>query len=48
MRSAGITHCAAKKSIEENERDWKIYFGIDPSDSKKQPAAEQKGFWWEK
>lgn len=23
----------AEKSIEENERDWKIYFGIDPSDT---------------
>lgn len=23
----------AKKSIRENERDWKIYFGIDPSDT---------------
>ena len=38
----------AEKSIQENEKDWKIYFGIDSSDSKKQPAAEQKGFWWEK
>ena len=38
----------AEKSIKENEKDWKIYFGIDSSDSKKQPAAEQKGFWWEK
>lgn len=25
----------AKKSIEENEQDWKIYFGIDPSDTDK-------------
>ena len=25
----------AEKSIEENERDWKIYFGIDPSDTDK-------------
>ena len=23
----------ARKSIRENERDWKIYFGIDPSDT---------------
>lgn len=23
----------AKKSIKENEQDWKIYFGIDPSDT---------------
>ena len=23
----------AKKSIEENREDWKIYFGIDPSDT---------------
>lgn len=23
----------AEKSIEENEQDWKIYFGIDPSDT---------------
>ena len=23
----------AEKSIKENERDWKIYFGIDPSDT---------------
>lgn len=38
----------AEKSIKENEKDWKIYFGINSSDSKKQPAAEQKGFWWEK
>ena len=25
----------AEKSIEENEQDWKIYFGIDPSDTDK-------------
>ena len=25
----------AKKSIRENEQDWKIYFGIDPSDTDK-------------
>ena len=25
----------AEKSIRENERDWKIYFGIDPSDTDK-------------
>lgn len=25
----------AKKSIKENEQDWKIYFGIDPSDTDK-------------
>lgn len=25
----------AEKSIKENERDWKIYFGIDPSDTDK-------------
>ena len=34
----------AKKSIKENREDWLTYFGIDPSDSKKQPEAEQKGF----
>lgn len=25
----------AEKSIEENREDWKIYFGIDPSDTDK-------------
>lgn len=25
----------ARRSIEENEQDWKIYFGIDPSDTDK-------------
>ena len=29
------TRAAAEKSIKENERDWKIYFGIDPSDTGK-------------
>ena len=29
------TRAEAEKSIEENERDWKIYFGIDPSDTDK-------------
>lgn len=27
------TRKEAEKSIKENERDWKIYFGIDPSDT---------------
>lgn len=27
------TRAEAEKSIKENERDWKIYFGIDPSDT---------------
>lgn len=29
------TRAEAEKSIRENEQDWKIYFGIDPSDTDK-------------
>ena len=29
------TKAEAEKSIRENEQDWKIYFGIDPSDTDK-------------